>query len=42
MVNLGIGKALGRETKKMAGGSGLRGMGQRWQGEMERGDGLRD
>ena len=42
MVSLGIGKAVGRETKKMAGGSGLRAMGQWWQGEMEGGDGLRD
>ena len=42
MVSLGIGKALGRETKKMAVGSGLRGMGQRCQGEMEGADGVRD
>ena len=30
------------EAKKMAGGSGLGGMAQGWQGEMEGGDGLRD
>ena len=42
MVSLGIGKAVGRETKKTAGGSGLGAMGQWRQGEMEGGDGLRD
>ena len=35
VVSLGIGRAVGRETKKMARRSGLRGMGQGWQGEME-------
>ena len=42
MVSLGIGKAVGRETKKMDRGFGLGDMGQWWQGEMEGEDGLRD
>ena len=42
MVSLGIGRGVGRENKKMAGGPGLAGMGQWWHGEMEWGDGLRD
>ena len=41
-VNLGIGRAVGRETKKMDRGFGLGDMGQWWQGEMEGEDGLRD
>lgn len=40
-VSLQIGRAVEGEAKKMAGGSGLGGMGQGWQGEMEGGDGLR-
>lgn len=41
MVSLGLGGGVGRETNKMAEGSGLGAMGQRWQGEVEGGDGLR-
>ena len=41
MVSLGLGGGVGREANKMAEGSGLGGMGQRWQGEVEGGDGLR-
>ena len=40
-VSLGLGGGVGRETNKMTEGSGLEGMGQRWQGEVEGGDGLR-
>ena len=42
MVSLEIGRAVGRETKKTMEGLASGGMGQWWQGEMERGDGLTD